>query len=54
MYYDSVGRKCNLIIGEVVTPQGLVPQGDVERLAAFGKEVRRRFGHPISETCSEG
>ena len=54
MYCESVGRNCNLIIGEVVTSDGLVPACDIERLAEFGKEVRRRFGKPVAQTAGTG
>jgi alpha-L-fucosidase len=54
MYYNSVGRNCNLVIGEVITPEGLVPQSDIRRLEEFGREVRRRFGKPLAETRGAG
>jgi len=50
MYYRSVGHNCNLLLGEVVTSEGLVPAHDIQRLAEFGKEVRRRFGTAVAET----
>ena len=54
MYYKSVGRNCNFIIGEVVTPEGLVPQSDIDRLAEFGREIRRRFKKPVGQVQGEG
>ncbi|MBE3134979.1 MAG: alpha-L-fucosidase [Acidobacteria bacterium] len=54
MHCDSVGRNCNLVIGEVITPEGLVPESDVRRLEEFGREVRRRFGKPLAETNGTG
>jgi len=54
MYYESVGRNCNFIIGEVVTSDGLVPASDIQRLAEFGKEIRRRFGKPVAQTAGAG
>jgi alpha-L-fucosidase len=54
MYYRSVGRNCNLILGEVVTPKGLVPESDIARLAEFGKVIRQRFGSPLAETRGAG
>ncbi len=53
-YNQSVGRNCNLLLGEVVTSEGLVPEHDIKRLAEFGKEVQRRFGNPIAETAGKG
>jgi alpha-L-fucosidase len=54
MYYQSVGRNCNFILGEVVTSEGVVPKSDIERLAAFGREIRARFGRPVAETKGQG
>jgi alpha-L-fucosidase len=54
MYDESVGRNCNFIIGEVVASDGLVPASDIERLAEFGKEIRRRFGKPVAQTAGAG
>ncbi len=53
-YYRSVGQNCNLLLGEVVTSDGLVPASDIERLAEFGKEIRRRFGKPVAQTAGTG
>ncbi|HID21713.1 MAG TPA: glycoside hydrolase family 29, partial [Planctomycetaceae bacterium] len=54
MYYQSVGRNCNFVIGEVVTQDGEVPQGDIDRLAEFGREIRHRFGRAVAETSGRG
>ncbi len=54
MYYRSVGRNCNLVIGEVVNADGLVPQSDIDRLAAFGNEIKRRFTAPLASTKGKG
>ncbi len=54
MYHQSVGRNCNFIIGEVVTPDGLVPQSDIDRLAEFGRAIRRLFGTPVARTSGVG
>jgi len=54
MYYGSVGHNCNLLLGEVITSEGLVPEHDIQRLAEFGKEVQRRFGKSIAETTGTG
>jgi alpha-L-fucosidase len=50
MYYTSVGRNCNLVIGAVVNNQGLVPETDVRCLGEFGDELDRRFSQPVAET----
>jgi alpha-L-fucosidase len=54
MYLESVGRNCNFVLGEVVTPDGLVPEHDLRRLAEFGREIRRRWGRPAAETSGFG
>lgn len=54
MYYKSVGRNSNLLIGAVVTPEGLVPESDIMRLKEFGDEIRARFGNPLAETKGAG
>lgn len=54
MYYDSVGRNCNFVIGAVVTSEGLVPDSDIERLAAFGRAIRHRFDRPVAEAHGGG
>ena len=54
MYYQSVGRNCNLVLGEVVSPDGLVPETDIARLREFGQELKRRFDKPIASTDGPG
>jgi len=54
MYLNSVGRNCNLVIGEVITPDGLVPDSDIKRFGEFGRELKRRWGKPVAETTGTG
>jgi alpha-L-fucosidase len=54
MYDQSVGRNCTFIAGEVITPDGLVPESDIRRLAEFGRAVRDRFARPAGETSGRG
>ncbi len=54
MYYESVGRNCNFVIGEVISPDGLVPEYDIKRLKEFGDEIKRRFGKPLAQTNGRG
>ena len=37
MYYNSVGRNCNLLLNANPGPDGLVPEPDFQRYAEFGK-----------------
>lgn len=54
MYYKSVGRNSNLIIGAIPDCRGLIPECDMERYKEFGDEIRRRFNLPVAETSGEG
>jgi alpha-L-fucosidase len=54
MYYQSVGRGCNLIMNANIDRDGLVPPADLRRLREFGDEIRRRFGQSIAETSGRG
>ena len=54
MYYYSVGRNANLIIGAVPDTDGLIPEADYKRYAEFGSEIRRRFSSPIARTRGHG
>ena len=54
MYYESVGRNCNLVLGEVITPEGRVPESDIARLKEFGNELQRRFANPLATASGAG
>jgi len=54
MYYASVGRNCNLILNATPDTTGLIPESVAPHYANFGKEIRRRFDHPVAETRGEG
>lgn len=54
MYYDSVGRNCNFLMGHVPDTRGLVPEKDFAAGEEFGKEIRRRFAKPVAETRGSG
>ena len=49
-YETSVGRNTNMIIGLVIEPSGLVPEGDVKRCEEFGNAIRECYGTPVAET----
>lgn len=54
MYYKSVGLNSTLIFGGTPNRDGLIPEADFKSYAAFGKEIRRRFGKPVAETKGRG
>lgn len=54
MYYKSVGLNSTLIFGGTPDRDGLIPEADFKSYAAFGKEIRRRFGKPLAETKGRG
>jgi alpha-L-fucosidase len=48
IYYWSVGRGCNLLLNAAPDTRGLIHEADAARLTEMGKEIRRRFGRPLS------
>lgn len=51
-YTDSIGHGANILVNITPDPRGLVPEAEVQRLADFGAEWRRRFDSPIARTDS--
>lgn len=54
MYYQSVGRNATLIMGLTPDADGLMPQGDVDTLAKWGRQIQAEFGTPIQEINGGG
>ena len=54
IYYKSVGRGAVLLLNSTPDTTGLIPPSHVAAYRAFGKEIKRRFDHPIKETKGEG
>jgi alpha-L-fucosidase len=54
LYYTSVALNSNFLIGAVPDTRGLIAEKDFAVGAAFGKEIRRRFGTPLAETKGHG
>ena len=52
-YSESIGRGANLLVNLTPDTRGLVPEAEVKRMQAFGKEIQKRFGTPIAGTDSE-
>jgi len=47
IYYKSVGRGATMLLNSTPDTTGLIPEGDVALYAALGKEIKRRFAHPL-------
>lgn len=50
LYYKSVGRGSVLLLNSDPDTTGLIPASHVKRYAEFGKEIKKRFDHPIKKT----
>ena len=48
-YYRSVGHGSVLLLNSNPDTSGLIPDPDARATAAFGTEVRRRFGAPVAD-----
>ena len=48
MYEMSVGRGANFLLNIGPDCHGQLPEADVKRLQEFGREIRRRYGAPLS------
>ena len=53
-YETSVGHNTNMLLGIVVDPRGLVPEGDVRRLEEFGEAIKEKYGTPLHHTSGKG
>lgn len=52
-YEKSVGRNATLILGLTPNPEGLLPEGDVQRLKEMGDEISRRFATPLASASGQ-
>ncbi|MBD0777801.1 alpha-L-fucosidase [Maribacter sp. ANRC-HE7] len=50
IHHKSVGRGSVLLLNSTPDTTGLIPKSHVERYKAFGKELDKRFNHPIAST----
>ncbi len=48
IYYQSVGRNCNLLLGMVIDDRGLVPEKDAEQMHLLGERIKHRFANPLA------
>ncbi len=54
IYYKSVGRNTNLLLGIVINDKGLVPKADVQLLKQFGNSIKQKFSTALAETSGQG
>ncbi len=54
IYYRSIGHGAVLLLNIAPDVRGLFPDADVDRVLAFGEEIRRRFSAPLAQTSGEG
>jgi alpha-L-fucosidase len=53
LYYRSVGRGANLLLGVAPDKSGRIPEPDRRRLLDFGTVLRERFENPLGSTQGE-
>lgn len=51
-YVKSVGNGAALLLNATPNTLGVLPQGDLARLAAFGEAIERNFGTPLAEAST--
>ncbi len=49
VYCQSVGHGAVLLLNSTPDTNGLIPEADMKLYAEFGKEIARRFDHPVAE-----
>lgn len=54
IHEQSVGRNTNMVVGVVINPDGLVPEGDAVRLGEFGERVRKMYSRPVATAKGAG
>lgn len=54
LYEKSVGRNANWLLNATPDCNGLVPEPDFTRYAQLGRELRRRFSHPLACVAGGG
>jgi alpha-L-fucosidase len=54
IYYRSIGRGAQLLLNLTPDRTGRIPAADANRAGEFGDEIRRRFGHALSDTANIG
>ena len=54
MYFASVGRNANLVLGLIPGGDGLIPEADAAVCREFGRQARAPFATPAGETSGRG
>lgn len=47
-YYKSIGYGSVFLLNSTPDTSGLIPEADMQLYAAFGREIERRFDHPVA------
>jgi alpha-L-fucosidase len=53
IYYRSVGRGAMMLLNATPDTMGVIPAADVARFGEFGKEMERRFSHPLKSISNK-
>jgi alpha-L-fucosidase len=53
VYYKSVGHGSVMLLNSTPDTTGLIPKGDVLAYSEFGKEIKRRVGHPLASVTNQ-
>jgi len=53
VYYKSVGRGSVMLLNSTPDTTGLIPEGDALAYSEFGKEIERRFEHPLASVTNK-
>jgi alpha-L-fucosidase len=50
LYEQSVGHGATLLLNVAPDNRGLIPEEEAKRVADFGAELKRRYGHPLGRS----
>lgn len=53
IYYKSAGRGSLMLLNSSPDSTGLIPEGDMLRYEELGKEIKRRFEHPLASAANQ-
>ncbi|MEP6628256.1 MAG: alpha-L-fucosidase [Ginsengibacter sp.] len=53
IYYKSAGRGSVMLLNSTPDTTGLIPEGDILIYEELGKEIKRRFEHPLASAANQ-